>query len=636
MYIKSVKRWRQSENGEIMTPYRYYRLCESYRNSSGRPCQRMLLGLGELSDLDEEERSELARLLTEMIGHGESAICDNPRLYEKALGFYNLYRENIRSEAEAAERKSELEKEALRLSDERKRNLVTLKLGSLRATGARQIGAEHVCRSTLQTLHLKDILVSEGFTAKEASIAMMQIIARAVYPCSELKTVSFIRENSALCEMFGIEPESITKDVLYKSAIRLYDIHRALENRLHRRVCSLFNIEEKILLFDLTNTYFEGRMDASEICRYGRSKEKRYDAKIVVLAAVVNTEGLLVRTEIFEGNRQDVTTLQSVIGSLEKDLFNARRLVVMDAGFHSEENLRWLKDNGYDYITVMRSSGNIAYSAESEIKTVTDNRQREIRLQKISVQGKDDTVLMVDSDAKALKERSMYNLASERYEDGLRAIQKGIEGKGIKQRDRVNARLGRLNEKYGSIRNNYDVAFEYDDKGKTLSMSWKRREERTQETKKLHGKYFLQTSLDENDEKNIWCFYNVIRRVEETFKTLKSDLDIRPVYHKTDIAAKAHLNLAVLAYWVVSTTKYRLGKNGINVRWSELLRIMSTQVRISVKAEKENGHILHVRKSSEPEEKLCAIYDTLCLSYYPLCSAKFVWHLKPPLKKNTS
>ncbi|MBR1575379.1 MAG: transposase [Bacteroidales bacterium] len=97
-------------------------------------------------------------------------------------------------------------------------------------------------------------------------------------------------------------------------------------------------------------------------------------------------------------------------------------------------------------------------------------------------------------------------------------------------------------------------------------MSWSRNAEADEATRMMHGKYLLQTSLDEKDEENIWTYYNVIWTVEETFKTLKSDLDIRPVYHKTDDASKAHLNLAVLAFWVVSTTKYMLKKKGINVR----------------------------------------------------------------------
>ena len=149
----------------------------------------------------------------------------------------------------------------------------------------------------------------------------------------------------------------------------------------------------------------------------------------------------------------------------------------------------------------------------------------------------------------------------------------------------------------------------------------------------MHGKYLLQTTLDEKDEENIWTYYNVIRTVEETFKTLKSDLDIRPVYHKTDEASKAHLNLAVLAYWVVSTTKYILKKKGINIRWEELLRIMSTQQRVTMVAEQDNGHLLKVRRSTTPETKLAEIQDALGITPHPVCPIKSVWLREQPPEK---
>lgn len=154
-----------------------------------------------------------------------------------------------------------------------------------------------------------------------------------------------------------------------------------------------------------------------------------------------------------------------------------------------------------------------------------------------------------------------------------------------------------------------------------------------QRKKKLHGKYVLLTSLDENDEVNIWKFYNVIRTVEETFHVLKSDLDIRPVYHKSDDGIKAHLNLAVLAYWLVSVTKYRLKlKNYENVWWDEIMRIAKTQVMVTARVQTEDGALLSVRQSTEAEEKLSVIYSMLDINPYPMGKVKSVVQLKPPAK----
>jgi hypothetical protein len=146
---------------------------------------------------------------------------------------------------------------------------------------SRSVGAEHVCSQTLERLNLKGFLMRQGWPEDKARLAMLQIASRAIYTCSKYKTVKYLRENSALCEIYGIDAFKITKDILYKGATDLYGLHREMEDYLHQRVCDMFNIEDKILLFDLTNTYFEGRMEGSKICQYGRCKSKRYDCKIV-------------------------------------------------------------------------------------------------------------------------------------------------------------------------------------------------------------------------------------------------------------------------------------------------------------------------------------------------------------------
>lgn len=615
MFITKAKKFRKVEDGRYEA-YDSYRLTKSYRDSDGKSRKRNILCLGELKGYSKKRREELAIMLTVMIEKGETMMTDDKGLYEDALAFYRKYRESKWAE----ENDPVLKKERERKEAERRRNYIAIRVDSLTQHKARTVGAENLCASTIRLLQIRKFLSTKGWTRQQIDLALMQIVARAVFPYSEYKTVSWLRENTALAELYKLRPEEITKDALYNSALRLWEVHAELENWLHGRVCDMFHIEEKILLMDITNAYFEGRMDGSEICKFGRSKEKRSDCKIVVLAAVVNTEGLLVRTKIYEGNRQDVTTVKDVVGSLEDGTTSpdARKIVVMDAGFYSSENVEWLTNNHYDYITVL-PAGNAAFEATSDnIVHHEDCRHNEIRFQKGMVKFGDDKInaLQVDSDGKELKEKSMYDRACQRFEEGLDAIKAGIEKpRGTKMRDAVNKRLGKLEQQYGAIRKSYDVSFTYEGKGKkekAVAMTWQRNDGKTAEVKKFHGKYVLITSLDEKNELNIWKFYNVIRTVEETFHTLKTDLDIRPVYHKSDNGIKAHLNLAVLAYWVVSVTKHRLKLKGYeNIRWGEILRIADTQVMVTAKAETEDGSTVSVRQSTEAEEKLMEIYTLL-------------------------
>ena len=635
MFITKARKFHKDVDGRYVA-YDYYRLTKARLTPDGKKRNDHLLCLGPLEGLTKAERNELADMLTVMIEEGQSVMSFNPVLYEKAMEFYLKYRESRPAE----EFDPVLRAEAERKEAERRRDLVTIRLSSLVQKQARTIGPEAVCRSTLCLLKVREFLSSRGWSREQVDLALMQIIARAIYPFSELKTVRYLQGNSALLEMFKIERRKVTKDALYQSAQRLWEVHRKMEDFLHERVRSMFNLEEKILLLDISNTYFEGRMEASKLCFHGRSKEKRNDCKIVVLAAVVNNEGLLVRTMIYEGNRQDVTTVREVVGSLDAETSpEARKIVVMDAGFYSADNVKWLTANSFDYITVL-PSGYAKFTPDSDkVVRHEDCRHQEIRLQMgtAEIDGVKHKALLVDSDAKALKEQSMHDQACKRYEEGLEAIRAGITKKGgTKLRDAVNARLGRLYKQYGAIRKEYEVTFTYEGKGKkekAVAMEWKRKEESIAGRKKFHGKYVLLTSLDENDEVNVWKFYNVIRTVEETFHTLKSDLDMRPVYHKSDGGIKAHLNLTVLAYWIVSVTKYRLKlKEYPNVRWDEIMRIAQAQVVVTAEMDTEDGQRVTVRQSTEAEEELAKIYSLLEVNPNPIGKVKSMVHPKAPPK----
>ena len=635
MYISKAKKYKQLEDGSIVA-YDYYRLTKKYRDGKGNPRSRSVLCLGTLEGFTKAERNELADMLTVMIEQGQSVMSFNPALYEKAMELYVKYRES----KWALENDPVLREEAARKERERMKDMVTIRLDSLTQRRARTIGPEAICRSTACVLGIREFLNSKGWSREDVDLALMQIIARAIYPFSELKTVRCLQGNSALLEMFKMDRARVTKDVLYESARRLWEVHKDMEDFLHDRVRSMFNLEEKILLMDISNTYMEGRMEGSILCFHGRSKEKRNDCKVVVLAAVVNTDGLLVRTMIYEGNRQDVTTVREVVGSLAAETSpDARKIVVMDAGFYSAANAKWLVDNHFDYITVL-PSGCAKFTPDSDkVVRHQDCRHQEIRLQmgKVEIDGESRKALLVDSDAKAVKERSMHDQAARRYEEGLEAIKAGIAKKGgTKKRDAVNARLGRLYNQYGAIRNEYDVVFTYEGKGKNekaVSMEWRRKEDGQAARSKFHGRYVLLTSLDENEELNVWKFYNVVRTVEETFHILKSDLDIRPVFHKTDGGIKAHLNLAVLAYWIVSVTKYRLKlKKYPNIRWSEIIRIAQAQVVVTAEMETADGDRVRVRQSTEAEEELAVIYSLLDINANPIGKVKSVVHPNPPPK----
>lgn len=614
--------------------HNYYRLCESYRTSSGQPRKRMLCALGYLHELPElKDQMLLLRLIEDLSYRGQRPMSGNELINNLAYKYYDqIVRNGKLTEINGLreEYRKELERKGIE-----KVNLSTLK-----NTDPREIGAEHVCVSTLQRLQLGKYLHHKGWREEDIRLAIAQIAARAIYPVSENKTVSYLRDNSGICELLDIDPVEVTRHRLYRSALRLYDIHEELEDYLHKRVCTLFDIKDEILLIDLTNSYFEGRMKDSSIARFGRSKEKRSDCRIVVLAAVVNAEGMLVRTRIFEGNRSDCTTMQEIMNSLTREQLRLGKekkdiTVVIDAGISTKENLAYLHKNGYRFITVMKSSGLKYSSAGQGVRKVEDNRKQEIRLEKVIVEGCEDTCLLVDSKAKTAKERGMYDRSCQYFEEGLASILAGIEKKGgTKKLDKVCERLGRLKAACPSVWKDYQITYEYDKKNTITHFKWERLKNESLCEESKHGKYVLQTNIDETSEENIWSFYNVIRTVEETFRVLKTDLDIRPVYHKGDDGVKAHLHLAVLAYWIVSTTNYQLKQAGIHQSWQETLRVLSTHKIVSSHVMKEDETSVEIRQCTEPEENVQALYRALDLPDVTIRrKKKFVVHPAHPPDK---
>lgn len=486
---------------------------------------------------------------------------------------------------------------------------------------------------------IADFLKKKGWDEEKIALATTHIISRAVYPASELKTVSFIKENSAVCELTNYERDKITKDRLYRISHELYSVKDDLERYLSNKTNELFDIEDKIIIYDLTNTYFEGKMLDSKIAKYGLSKEKRKDAKLIVLAVVVNREGFLKYSNIFEGNMSDSKTLETIVKELSKQTSFSKRkpIVVMDAGIATNENLIMLRHKHYDYMCVSRS-GLKDYYADTECKPVVikDKRKQPVELMKVKVDNEtNEHFLWVKSKTKALKEKSMKGLLSQRFEEGIQAINEGVQRKGgTKKLEKVYERLGRLKEKYPSVHRYYDIKVNDNGQGTATSVSCTHKT--GEDTDKKAGIYFLRTTLDEKDEKTLWSIYNIIREVESTFRVLKTDLDLRPVYHKTDDASMAHLHLGLMAYWLVSTIRYQLKKKGYNPQWKEIVRIMNTQKCVTTTMTNMHQQHISIRQCTEPTQKVKEIYRLMEYKVMPFYRKKSVVLPAAILKNDSS
>ncbi|TRW89325.1 IS1634 family transposase, partial [Flavobacterium sp. GT3R68] len=465
------------------------------------------------------------------------------------------------------------------------------------------------------------------WSEEQIQLALTQIISRAVYPASENRTSKWIKENSAICELTAYPIKKITKDKLYQSALNLYQVKDEMEKYLSQKTNELFDIEDKFYLYDLTNTYFEGQKKNSDLAQYGRSKEKRTDAKLVVLAAVVNLEGFLKYSNIYQGNMADCKTLSDMIDSLREATSETTKkaLIIMDAGIATDENLKLVTEKGYDYLCVSRTKPK-KYTLKNEIPTIVyDKKNQKIELNEIEDKEQNQCVFKVKSDMKAMKERSMNRKFKTLYEDTLTKLANGLAKKsGIKKQEIINQKIGRLQQKYPSIAKHYQIDLLADQKtGKVISMKWEVKESQVNQEKE-QGVYFIKTSLKERDEQTVWRIYNCIREIESTFRTLKTDLDLRPIYHQNDESTMAHLNLGLLAYWIVNTIRYQLKVKKINHDWQEIIRIANTQKLVTTEIKDVLENTIEIKKCSEPSQKLREIYLALNYKKQPFTKKKFV------------
>jgi hypothetical protein len=585
----------------------------------GRVCHRTILNVGFLDEA-EPEPEQLNKIQKELSNRVEGKT----DLFEEQDNLVIDLTEQFWERIVREKRVDIVDK-----SQPKKLDLNLVKVDSIKHKEVREIGAEWLNLQALNQLGIGDFLTNLGWNEQKVKLTITQIIARAIYPASELKTTSWIKENSGICELTGYPINKITKDKLYTNALDLYEIKDDLENYLSKKTNELFEIDDKIVLFDLTNTYFEGEKRNSKLAQFGRSKEKRSDAKIVVLAIVVNPEGFLKYSSVFEGNTSDPKTLPTIIDNLRvKTSQNKQRAtVVLDAGIATEENLQLIEEKGYDYVCVSRSKlKDYTIFEGGEVQKVTTNNKDELSLQRVVNSKNTDYYLMVKSPGKVKKESGMNAQFEERFEQELEKIRHGLTTKhGTKKADKVERRIGRAIEKYPSVARFYKIETQIDEDKNSSTITWTKNEKHEQNQEQF-GVYFIRTNLKIEQEQTLWKIYNTIREIEYSFRTLKTDLDLRPIYHKSDKSTLAHLHLGLLAYWLVNTIRFQLKKEGINNNWNELVRIANTQKIVTTTAQNQEDTTIIIKRCSEPIESLTKLYDALKYKHFPFTKRKSVVH----------
>ena len=619
MFIKTIVKTEKKTGKK----YNYFRLCESYRIGN-KVRHRSIISMGKLKGIDSKEEKKLLADTIEKIIKGQ-----------QMLALFDIKPETEKYAREFADRiisKNLLDISASKQPSDDTSDVSpdydTVNLNSIRHDESREIGAEWMCLQALNQLGFKDLLTSRcGQSTMSANLSLMHIISRAVYPASEHKTAQWIKENSSVSGLCNIALDKVNRFKLYTASINLYKQKKIIEDHLSVKTNELFDLQDKIIFYDLTNTYFEGRKQGSKLARFGRSKEKRSDCKIVSMAAVVNAEGFLKYSRIYQGNISDSKTLNNTIDELSTHTSSTGRkpVVVMDAGIMTEKNALSLKGKGYDYICVNRiklKDYKVKNHNQDDV-VIYDKNKNPINLRFVEKPDCTDNYMYVRSQKKAVKEASMNEHFSQYYEESLENIKGALSKKGgTKKLEKVWERIGRLKERYPSANKHYIIEVIPDEnQEKAIDIKWRKSQIKPKETE---GVYFIRTNLQSKDEETLWRIYNTLTEVEATFRVLKTDLALRPVFHKHDKNIEAHLFLGLIAYQMVASIRYQLKKKGINHDWRNIVRIMNTQKEVVTTIKNKKKQTIRIKKCSVPSVSAKQIYNALRYEMNPYFMKKSV------------
>ena len=362
-----------------------------------------------------------------------------------------------------------------------------------------------------------------------------------------------------------------------------------------------------------TSTYFEGEAREQPKARRGHSKDKRTDCPLLTLALVLDGSGFVRRSQVFAGNVREHHTLAQMLQAL-----NAPRgaRVVMDRGIATEDRVQWLQEHGYRYVVVSRERTR-HFDPEAALRLEIASKHG-VHLHKVLADDGQEVRLYCFSEARAAKERGIVERFAQRFETALTELSEGLSKPRTHKRvDKVWQRIGRLKEKSRGIAQHYDIELDTDPSGKRATAVRFTRQALPGSMMTHPGVYCLRSNETDWDEATLWRTYFMLTDLEAVFRSLKSELGLRPIYHHKPIRAEGHLFITVLAYQLVQVIRTRLRAAGENASWTTLRRIVEGQQRITATFTRADGRTVHVRKATRAEPPQQAIYDALGINAAP-------------------
>ena len=340
---------------------------------------------------------------------------------------------------------------------------------------------------------------------------------------------------------------------------RILPHKRKLEQHLKQRYGELFGAEFDVLLYDLTSTYVEGAAGKNAMMARGYSRDHRPDCEQMVIALIVNCEGFPFSYETFDGNRADVSTMESILRMVERKYGKARRIWVMDRGIVSEENLAAIRNRGGQYLVGTPRRQMKRFEAEL-LKDDWTQVRADVGVKQIAIPQGEETYILCRTAGRKEKEKAIRKRFSTRMEAALEALEKSIASGRLKDRYKMERRLGRIQARHPQVNDLFEVTLRDTPAG--VRLLWEMKKDREDWRDLREGAYMLRTNLQADSAEQMWSLYMQLTEAEASFRALKSELSIRPLFHQKESRVKAHVLVAFLGYALWVTLKHLLASTG--------------------------------------------------------------------------
>lgn len=461
-------------------------------------------------------------------------------------------------------------------------------------------------------LGLSAILRRQGMSDGRIALSRMLVVNRLVEPLSEWALADWVNR-TALPEILGVELGRTTKDRLYATSDELLGCRKEIEQALRESEQELFSLRRSIVLYDVTNTHFEGLCQSNPKAKHGKNKQKRNDCRQVAVGMAFDEHGFALAHEVFEGNMADTKTLAAMLERLDLDDGNLKPVVILDAGFASEGNIRLLEERGCSYIINITRGSRSRYAEHFNNETFTPlpgrKPDKQVEVKRIAdPENEDRRLVLCRSAQRREKERAIISRAEERFLADGEALRKRIEAGRLKKPATIERKIGALLKKHPRVARFYTA----EHKEHTLKLV--RNGHKLDEALSLCGDYVLKTDKTMEPER-LWELYMTLLNAEKGFRILKGALGLRPNFHQLEKRVDGHIFISVLAYHLLRWIGYRLETAGDVREWRTLRRLLGTHVVATTRLPLADGREISIRKPSEPDEEQQRVYTLLGIDW---------------------